>query len=161
MKRVCAVLLLMLPVVATGPNALANEPTHETLPVDDVFVDESCGFPVEVHQTGFVVAITWIDEDGSLRHFEAYPQLTATLTHLGTGESITVNIAGPAQITEEPDGSFTLVGTGTWFWISHPDTGEPGLFQTAGRFIFSIDSAGNESFSRVGRVVDLCSELAA
>jgi hypothetical protein len=78
-----------------------------------------------------------------------------------TGESLTVNISGPAHITEGSDGTFTLVGTGSWFWFEHPDTGAPGLFQTAGSFVLSIDPAGNESFSRVGRLVDLCPGLAS
>jgi hypothetical protein len=90
----------------------------------------------------------------------AYPQLKATSTNLATGEGIRVNIAGPAHIIEGADGGFTLVGTGNWGWGSHPDTGEPGLFLTSGRFVLSVDAAGNESFRRVGRLRDLCAELA-
>ena len=162
MKRLATALLLtLLALVATAPSALAAKPTHERTPVDDVFVDPSCSFPVEIHTTGFVLAIEWVDEDGSLRRFEAYPQLRSTYTNLATGKSIKVNIAGPAHITESPDGSFTLVGTGNWGWDSHPDTGEPGLFLTSGRFVFSIDAQGNESFRRVGRITDLCAKLAA
>jgi hypothetical protein len=162
MKRLTVVLLLaLMALVAAAPSALAAKPTHERVPIDDVLVDESCGFPVEVHTTGFLLAIEWVDEDGSLRRFEAYPQLRSTYTNLDTGESITVNIAGPAHITEGADGSFTLVGTGNWGWDINPDTDEPGHFLTSGRFVFSIDAAGNESFSRVGRIIDLCAKLAA
>jgi hypothetical protein len=162
MKRLVVVLLLtLLALAATTPSALAAKPTHERIPIDDVFVNESCGFPVEIRQTGFVVAIEWVDEDETIRRFEAYPQLKATHTNLDTGERIRVNIAGPAHITERPDGSFTLVGTGNWGWDTHPDTGEPGLFLTSGRFVFSIDAQGNESFRRVGRITDLCAKLAA
>jgi hypothetical protein len=163
MKRLAAALLLtLLALVATAPSALAAKPTHERTPVDDVFVDEdSCDFAVEIHTTGFILAIEWVDEDGSLRRFEAYPQLRATYTNLVTGESIKVNISGPAHITESPDGSLTLVGTGDWSWDVHPDTGEPGLFLTSGRFVLSIDAQGNESFQRVGRITDLCAKLAA
>ena len=71
-----------------------------------------------------------------------------------------MNIAGPAHISEGADGSFTLVGTGGWFWVGPPDTGAPGIFLTTGRFVFSVDPAGNESFSRVGRITDLCAKLA-
>lgn len=161
MKRPAVVLLLtLLALVAAASSALAAKPTHERIPIDDVFVDESCGFPVEIHQTGFLIAKEWVDEDGTIRRFEAYPQLKATHTNLVTGESIRVNISGPAHITERPDGSFTLVGTGNWGWDVHPDTGEPGLFLTSGRFVFSVDAQGNESFSRVGRLTDLCAKLA-
>ena len=162
MKRLAAALLLtLLALAATAPSALAAKPTHERTPVDDVFVDTSCGFPVEIHTTGFVLAIEWVDEDGSLRRFEAYPQLRSTYTNLDSGKSIKVNISGPSHITESPDGSFTLVGTGNWSWDVHPDTGAPGLFLTSGRFVFSIDAQGNESFRRVGRITDLCAKLAA
>jgi hypothetical protein len=162
MKRLVALLLLtLLALVAAAPSALAAKPTHERVAVDDVVVDELCGFPVKVHTTGVVLAIEWVDEDGSLRRFEAYPQFRSTYTNLDTGKSIKVNIAGPAHITEGADGSFTLVGTGNWGWDTFPGTDEPGHFLTSGRFVFSIDAAGNESFSRVGRIVDLCAKLAA
>jgi hypothetical protein len=28
-------------------------------------VDETCGFPVDVHQTGFIIVIQWVAADGS------------------------------------------------------------------------------------------------
>jgi hypothetical protein len=68
MKRLAVVLLLtLLALVAAAPGALAAKPTHERVPIDDEFVDESCGFPLEVQQTGFLVAIEWVNADGS-RH---------------------------------------------------------------------------------------------
>jgi hypothetical protein len=162
MKRLGVVLLLtFLALVVAAPSALAAKPTHERIPADFDGVDETCGFPVEIHQTGFLIAIQWVDADGSLRRIEAYPQLKATFTNPTTGERITVNVAGPAHIAESPDGSFTLVGTGNWIWGNHPDTGTPGTFLLSGRFVLSVDAQGNESFRSVGRFVDLCAELAA
>ena len=75
MKRLAVVLLFsLLTLLVAAPSALAAPPTHERVPVDDVVVDEeSCGFPVEIHTTGFILAIEWVAEDGSLRRFEAYP----------------------------------------------------------------------------------------
>ena len=107
------------------------------------------------------MAIEWVGEDGSSHRIEAYPQVKATLTNLATAESITLNIAGPGQFFDNPDGSFTLVGTGNWLWGNHPKTGEPGLFLLSGRFVLSVDAQGNESFRSVGRFVNLCAELAA
>jgi hypothetical protein len=159
-RRIVVLLLTLLALVMAAPSAQAAPPTHERMPADFDDIDDTCGFPVEIHQTGFVIAIQWVDEDGSLRRIEAYPQLKATFTNPATGESITVNIAGPAHITESPDGSFTLVGTGNWIWGNHPQTGEPGIFLLSGRFVFSVDAQGNESFRSVGRFVDLCAELA-
>lgn len=163
MKRLTAVLLVTIAaLVAAAPSALAAPPTLEREFVDVTFTDEeSCGFPVEIHQRGFVIGITWVDEDGSVRRIEAFPQGRATLTNPDTGESITVNAAGPAHITDNPDGSFTLVGTGTWGWPNHPETGALGIFQLAGRFVLAVDAEGNASFSFVGQFIDLCAELAA
>jgi hypothetical protein len=160
MKRLAVVFLATLAaLVAAAPSAQAAPPTHERVPVDETVIDESCGFRVQTHVTGFVVTIEWVDEQGT-RRFEAFPQGRATHTNLSTGESITVNTAGPEHTTESPDGSLTVVGTGTWGFGNHPETGAPGIFQVAGRWVFSIDAQGNESFHFVGRVRDLCAELA-
>jgi len=160
-RRMIVLLLTLLALVVAAPSAQAAPPTHERIPADFDGIDESCGFPVEIHQTGFVVAIQWVSQDGSSHRIEAYPQVKATLTNPATEESITLNIAGPGQFTDNPDTSFTLVGTGNWLWGNHPDTGEPGLFLLSGRFVLSVDAQGNESFRSVGRFIDLCAELAA
>ena len=160
--RVVVLLVTLAALVAAAPSALAAPPTHEREAIDATFTDEeSCGFPVEIHLTGFVLRIEWVDEDGSVRRIEAFPQGKATFTNPDTGESITVNAAGPLHVTENPDGSFTLVGTGNWGFSNHPETGEAGQFQVSGHWVFSLDAEGNESFRFVGRVRDLCAELAA
>jgi hypothetical protein len=142
MKRLAVVVLATLAVLAAAaPSAQSAPPTHERVPIDETpFIDESCDFPVEIHQRGFVIRITWVDEDGSVRRIEAFPQGRATLTNPDTGERITVNAAGPAHITDNPDGSFTLVGTGTWGWPNHPETGALGIFQLKGRFVLAVDA---------------------
>lgn len=160
MKRLSLVVLLTLGLLLVGPSALATKPTIQEFPIDLLFLDESCGFPIEVQITGFIIHIEWIDAGGSLRVFEAGPQIKMTLTNLDTGETLTSNIAGPAHITEGSDGSFTFVGTGTWSWNANPETGEPGIFVSAGRWVFAVDSEGNESFTIVGKIFDLCPELA-
>jgi hypothetical protein len=161
MKRLAVVLLLTLAAVAVAaPSAQAAPPTHEQVPIDDEFIDESCGFPVQGHVTGFMLVIEWVDKDGTTRRFEGFPQARTTFTNLITGESITVNAAGSAHITDNPDGSFTAVGTGNWGFPSDPETGEPGFVLLSGRWVF-IEAQGNTSFSFVGQEVDLCAELAA
>jgi hypothetical protein len=162
MKRLAVALALALPMmVVAAPSALAAKPTIQRVPINDTFVDTSCGFPVEVHATGFMITIQWVDADGTTHTIGAFPQAKNTLTNLDTGTTITVNVSGPAKITEGADGSFTLVGTGLWGWGNNPETGEPGQFLTAGRFVVSIDAAGNESFQIVGTITDLCPQLAA
>ena len=51
--------------------------------------------------------------------------------------------------------------TGLWGRLENPKTGERGMFQSAGRRVISVDAEGNESDRFVGRVTDLCAELAA
>jgi hypothetical protein len=96
-----------------------------------------------------------------LRRFEAYPQVRATFTNPSTGQSVTVNLAGTAHVTEGADGSFTLVSTVNWGFSHHPDNDEPGIFLLSGRFVFSVDAQDNASLRSVGQVVDLCAQLAA
>jgi hypothetical protein len=161
MKRLAIALLLTLPaLLLAAPSAQAAPPTHQKEVIDDTSVDQSCGFPIQIHNTGFIITIQWVTPDGTIRTFVAAPQAKATLTNLSTGKTITVNLSGPAHITDNPDGSLTFVGTGLWGWGHNPNTEEPGQFLTAGRFVFSIDAAGNESFQRTGQLTDLCQELA-
>jgi hypothetical protein len=162
MKRLSVVLLMTLATFVVAPSAQAAPPTIERFPVDAVFVDdESCGFPVEVHVTGFIVHIEWVDKEGNVRFIEASPQIKLASTNLDTGETITVNVSGPLHVTQNADGGFTAVETGLWGRLENPKTGEPGMFQSAGRRVISVDAEGNESDQFVGRVVDLCAELAA
>jgi hypothetical protein len=163
MKRLTVVLLLTLAAyVAATSSAQAAPPTHERVPVDETFIDESCGFRVQGQASGVMLVIEWVDEDGTTRRFEGFPQARLTLTNLSTGKSITVNTAGSFHLTENSDGSLTAAGTGNWGFPFDLETGEPGFFLLySGRWVFSIDAQGNESFRFVGRVRDLCAELAA
>jgi hypothetical protein len=152
--------LVMLVPFFLVPHALAAKPSIHRIPIDDEFVlEDQCVFPVNVDATGILVDIVFTDEDGTVHEFQAYPQYKAVLTNLDTGESITLNLSGPASFTFNPDGSFTLKGTGNWLWFPHPATGDPGIFQTAGHVILSVDAEGNASWTLSGRIVDVCSQL--
>jgi hypothetical protein len=162
MKRLAVAVLLALPMlVLAAPSALAAEPTRQRESIEGTFVDTSCGFPVQVEGNGFVDTIQWIDANGNTRTIATFPQAKVTFTNLDTGTTIQVNVAGPAQLDERTDGSFTVVAIGTFWGQNNPDTGEPGLFWSAGRMTFSVDAAGNESFQRVGTLTNLCPQLAA
>ena len=52
MRRVAAGVLCTVLVLFVGPTASANKPAIQRTPVDDEFVDDSCGFDVDVHTTG-------------------------------------------------------------------------------------------------------------
>ena len=155
MKRLFVVSLFALASLALVPSALSDRPTIQRFPIDATFVDDvDCGFPVQIHLVGTDLEITSGD-----RVFDAFPQSTATLTNLDTGTSITVSIAGPGHTTFGADGSVTLVGTGpTLFFLGFQ--GNPGITLLNGRFVLTIDSQGNQTFSSVGETRDLCAELA-
>jgi hypothetical protein len=160
MKRLSVLLLVTLAVLLVAPSAQAAQPTVERFPVNDQFIDdETCGFPVETTITGSVVAITF--EEGGVLYIEADPRLKLTLTNLDTGETITANISGPVHVFATADGGLAVLETGLWARFENPETGEPGLFQSAGLLRVTVDAEGNESFQFVGRVTDLCAELAA
>lgn len=98
---------------AAGQNLFSARPTIVRIPIDEYFVDQSCGFDVGVHITGTVVDISYTDANGVFHEFQAGPQVRLELTRLDTGNSMTFNISGPAHITVNPDGSNTLTGTGS------------------------------------------------
>ena len=76
-RRIVVLLLTLLALVIAAPSAQAAPPTHERLPADFDGVDDTCGFPVEIHQTGFLIAIQWVDQDGSLRRIDRSGQGSA------------------------------------------------------------------------------------
>jgi hypothetical protein len=149
-------------MLAAG-TAAADKPEREVFPVDDSFETDVCGFPVAVNVTGTTIRTTRVRDDGSIRIHESYPRFRTTMTNIGTGETIKVGIPGPAKIEVAPDGSSTLTGTGPWAWFdANPETGEPGIFITRGRFVAAFDADGNlTSFSLVGTIKDMCAQLAS
>jgi hypothetical protein len=158
-RYVAALAVAALAVAASvifASSALSDPPTIQRFPIDATsFDDVDCGFPVQIDIVGTDLEIT-----SGNRVFDAFPQSTATLTNLDTGTSITVSIAGPSHTTLGADGSFTIVGTGPGlFWLAPRLL--PGITLLNGRFVLTVDSQGNLTFSSVGETRDLCAELAA
>lgn len=159
MKRFALVLLLTLPFM-TARAAYADKPTIERFPIDDEFVDDSCGFAVDVQVTGIALVISYTDDEGVYHELDAYPQARVVFTNVETGEAVTESISGPGKLTIHPDGSFTLFGSGNWVWGGNPETGDPGWFLVQGRFVQSIDAEGNYSWSLLGgRLTSICDQL--
>jgi hypothetical protein len=157
MKRLLVVSLFALASLVLVPSALSDPPTIQRFPIDATFFDTTdCAFPVQIDIVGTDLEITSASGD---RVFDAFPQSRVTLTNLDTERSITVSIAGPGHTTLGADGSVTLVGTGpTLFFLGFQ--GNPGITLLNGRFVLTIDSQGNQTFSSVGETRDLCAELA-
>jgi hypothetical protein len=155
MKRLLVVSLFALASFVFVPSALSDPPTIQRFPIDATIFDTvDCAFPVQVDIVGTDLEIT-----SGNRVFDAFPQSRVTLTNLDTERSITVSIAGPGHTTLGADGSVTLVGTGpTLFFLGFQ--GNPGITLLNGRFVLTIDSQGNQTFSSVGETRDLCAELA-
>jgi hypothetical protein len=156
MKRLVVISLLALASLVLVPSALSDPPTIQRFPIDATSFDYvDCAFPVQIDIVGTDLEIT-----SGNRVFDAFPQSRATLTNLDTGTSTTVSIAGPGHTTLGADGSVTLVGTGpTLFWLTTPPILH-GITLLDGRFVLTIDSQGNLTFSSVGGTRDLCAELA-
>jgi hypothetical protein len=156
-KRLTTVFLAMLLPFLFVPRAFAGKPTIVKTPVDEIIDDDvDCAFPVEIHIAGTDLSITWTDSNGTVRMFEGFSGGYADLTDLDSGATLRVAISGPAHVTYFQDGSFELVGTGSWIsFLEDP----PGITQPIGRFVFFVDSEGNSTYQAVGRQVDLCAKL--
>ena len=159
MKRLTALVVPILGCLLVTQSAGASGPTIVRYPNQYYdYVDDFCGFDVHVQGTGSKVDISW---DG-VRLIQAFPQANQVDTNVETGYSIHVNLTGGDRINLNPDGSGTLVGWGNWVWPYNPYTGERGFFVTSGKFVYTLDSQGNLTFSIVGGITeDLCAKLAA
>lgn len=157
MKRLLVVSLIALASLVLVPSALSDPPTIVRTSGEATYFDDvDCGFPVQIDIFGPIITIVSASGD---RAFAAFPGGRATLTNLDTERSLTVNIAGPFHQSFGADGSLTLTGTGpTLFFLLF--RGNPGITLLDGRFVWTFDSQGNETFSSVGQTRDLCAELA-
>ena len=120
-----------------------------------------CLPPVQGQATGFTRPSSGSTRTGPPADSRGESQAKLTLTNLDTGETITVSAAGPLHVTQNADGGFTVVETGLWgFRLENPKTAS-GACSRARVAASSVDAEGNETDRFVGRVTDLCAELAA
>jgi hypothetical protein len=117
---------------------------------------------VQVDVTGTAVDISYTDVLGTFHDFQAGPQIKETLTNLLTGKTLTYNVSGPSEATFGADGSFTVVGTGLWGWVSPGafDPLPPGMFLTMGRFVYSVSASGVPTYTSSGTKINQCAQLA-
>lgn len=160
MRRVAAAIAFVVVAALLPVAASAAKPIREVIPGADEFVVDDCGFAVRVQAEGRTIRTSFTDGEGNIiRQIEVYPGFRWIFTNLDTSETIVAVITGPAFLRISPDGSSTFTGTGPWGWIGDPAIG-PGIFLTQGRFVFTFDAEGNTTtFTRVGRVVDVCALL--
>jgi hypothetical protein len=67
-------------------------------------------------------------------------RLVERLTNVETGESITLNISGPVQLTFHPDGTGTTELLGRSVVFLFPVNGGPSTFINSGRAVYSTGS---------------------
>jgi hypothetical protein len=110
-----------------------------------------CDFDVEVSFSGLAGEI---DLPGNRFIFTA-PQLTATLTNLQNGRSVTLSITGAFHQSTDQNGNVTTVATGRNL------LGDPvaGFVLAIGDFSFVFDSNGNliQPLTGQGQLIDVCS----
>ena len=160
-------LLGMLGGMTASP-ALARGPKWEFVPADPYTIpgDTHCGFDVGV---SFPVNKDYARllkaPDGVVVAILTTGAVTASLTNLGTGKTITENISGPVKVTVSTDGSAVVAFKGHTLVTLEPaqakQFGLPILGVTAGALTASYDPNGNlVSAPLQGNVlVDLCAAL--
>jgi hypothetical protein len=109
-----------------------------------------CDFDVEVSSSGLAGKI---DLPGNRFIFTA-PQLTATLTNLQNGRSVTLSITGAFHQSTDQNGDIITVATGRNL------LGDPvaGFVLAIGDFSFVFDSNGNliQPLTGQGQLIDVC-----
>jgi hypothetical protein len=137
--------------------AVQSKPGREVIDLTDDFVIDTCGFPVHVHQEGKVIALDFGD-----RLLFAVPGATWELTNPESGASRRVVIPGPEFVELHEDGTVTVRGAGPWVWgRRHPETREPGIWLTIGRFVWVFDADGTLISAEFnGKSENLCEALA-
>jgi len=157
--------VLTIAGVATAGSAAATPPDRFTFHVDDTFLSrtsEDCGFDILLHLEGTITSTDFYDRRGELsRSLTTYPGFFYTFINAATGVSVTSRSPDPEHITWNPDGSFTVEVTGLVMNLA----GEGERALQAGRFVVTVDAAGNGSETEpVGRSDDyhaaLCDILA-
>jgi hypothetical protein len=131
--------------------ALGAKPIREPIFFEDFVVEDVCPFPVLVEATANKEYVKVFED-----RIMVNGKLFTRLTNLETGESLDLNISGPATISE------TEVLRGRGLLILFPeDAGGPGLVLTAGRVELI---RGEDGFivgaSTSGHTVDVCAALA-
>lgn len=144
-----AAALLFLAWTTTA--ASDGKPIREPVFFEDFVVENVCPFRVLIETTANKEFVT-IFEDRIL----VTGKLFTRLTNLETGESLELNISGPATISE------TEVLRGRGLLILFPeDAGGPGLVLTAGRVeLIRGEDGFIAEMSTSGRTVDVCAALA-
>ena len=101
------------PAYAAKPEVVENVRFDGTVTELDPFLTETCGFDVFVTTKGHFTGKVYFDQDGSFKRFVGHPSMAHTFTsEFGSFET---SDRGVDKFTENPDGTFTVHGTGIHF----------------------------------------------
>jgi hypothetical protein len=154
MRRLILVLSLAVAAALLVPSvAAADKPIREGLPAQDLTIQGSCAFDVDLHILVNNEFITTFSDGRQL----ITGALVVRLTNVESGKSIDLNISGPGFITPHEDGSVTMELSGRSLVFL------PGVLElTSGPAILQIDANGNVvSYTKTSAAtVELCAVLA-
>lgn len=89
---------------------------------------------------------------------------TATVRNDQTGKTLSYNVSGPGKVTNNADGSFSVVAGGPnllWTTVANSYPGVPQLAYSTGRVQFTVASSGETtSYGLNGQRTDVCAALA-
>ncbi len=164
--RACPLLGLLLALLIVPAGALAAPPTREPLPEPQFPVEGICSFPVQTTTLMNKEKLTtFYGKDGEVVRQLLSGALKVRLTNLATGSAVDVTIAGPGQITAQPDGSLTIVARGRGLLALRQgiDVAPAGQWLAIGRVVFTVSPTGaiTTIISEQGHQVDLCAALAS
>jgi hypothetical protein len=146
---VCAAAFL---AVFAGSAAHGAQPIREPLVIEDADFDNLCKFPVRIEITANKEYVKFFS-DGRLL---VNGKLFVRITNLDSGESIDVNISGPANVTPASERN---MGRGILLLFPE-DAGGPGLFLNTGRLdIIRGEDGFITNYTVRGTSVDVCAAL--
>ena len=146
---VCAAAFL---AVFAGSAAHGAQPIREPLVIEDADFDNLCQFPVRIEITANKEYVKFFS-DGRLL---VNGKLFVRITNLDSGESIDVNISGPANVTPTTERN---MGRGILLLFPE-DAGGPGLFLNTGRLeIIRGEDGFITNYTVRGTSVDVCAAL--
>jgi len=141
MNRLLALVAAVLVLVLAAPANAAKPEVVEHVRFDgsvtelDPFFTAACGFDVFITTKGHITGKLYFDRAGNFKRFVGHPSLADTFT--SAFGSLRTADRGVDKVTENPDGTLRIQGTGIHF----KEKGGP---RATGLWILTIDPVAEE-----------------
>ena len=142
-ELVCAIVVAW-GLAATSVRAVGSGPIIFKEVVDDTFVTNFCGFPMQVRSTGTGIVHLFLDENGDVqRVIITAPQTRMTFTNLDTGKNVWTPSVNMVLSEANEDGTVTQSLRGLFWHLVVP--GEGLITADVGRLDYRLtfDNNGN------------------